>query len=172
MKNKGISLITLIVTIVVMLILIGVVGVYSFDTVNQGNESKDKREFVNVREFVLSKQAKIIAETDDIDTKYEDLVLNSELAYLVCENKLTDSEINNIVDVNLADIDLKYKYLYFQSEEKLFEDLDFTEGNLTVQDVRNDYIINFYTGTIIALTDNGVNVEGLIKGLGEILSEI
>ena len=40
-----------------------------------------------------------------------------------------------------------------------------------MQDVKNDYIINFYSGTIICITEENFKVEGLIKGLGEFLAE-
>ena len=98
-------------------------------------------------------------------------MLNTELIYLLCDGKLTSTEINNIVDVNSTDIDNKYKYYYFQAEDKVFEKTKFTSGDVTIQDVKNDYIINFYTGTIICISDGSFKVEGLIKGLGEILLE-
>jgi hypothetical protein len=36
--------------------------------------------------------------------------------------------------------------------------------------VKNDYIINFYTGTVIGFAENSYKVDGLIKGLSEIVS--
>lgn len=168
-KNKGISLISLVVTIVVMLILIGIVGVYSLDTIKESHEAVAERELISVREYVLRQQIRIIDGEFSIDTdKYSNIVLTSELVYLLGSGKLTDTEINNIIEVNSADIDKNYKYYYFQSENKYFEDSEFSNDNLTFQDVKNDYIINFYTGTIICLSDEFFKVDGIVKGLSEI----
>lgn len=173
-NNKGISLITLIVTIMVMLILIGVVGTYSLDTIKKANEASLEREFANVREYVLRHKSSIELGTFDMESsKYPELVMAPELAYLFLlgDGKLLQDEVNNIVDVNLADIDAKYKYYFFQADSKCFEDPELSSSNLNVQDVKNDYVINFASGTIICVAEDNFKVEGLIKGLGEFLAE-
>ncbi len=171
-SENGISLITLVVTIMVMLILIGVVGKYSLDTIDESRDSVNTREIANVREYVLGQQMRLIGGEFEFDSSYSNKILTPDLAYVICSGKLTENEINNMIDVNAANIDIKYKYFYLPVSEKLFESTKFSGGNITVQDVANDYIVNFYTGTFICLTNETAKVEGIIKGLGEILIEI
>ena len=171
-NNKGISLITLIVTIMVMLILIGVVGTYSLETIMEANEAVAEREFANVRDFVLKQQTDIQTEKFDMNSsKYPELIISPELTFLLCDGRLTSTELGNIADVNTSEIDAKYKYYYFQADSKSFEDSELTNNGITVQDVQNDYIINFYSGTIICVTCEYFKVEGIVKGLGEFLLE-
>ena len=139
-SEMGISLITLVVTIMVMLILIGVVGTYTLETINESRESVTDREIANVREYVLGQQMLLYNDEYEMDSAYEDYILSSELAYVVCNSKLSENDINNIVDVNSADIDIKYKYFYMPASEKIFENKKFSANNITVQDVENDYI--------------------------------
>lgn len=169
MKNQnGISMITLVVTMVVMLILIGIVGNYSLENINKSNEAVSEAEFASVRDFALNMQTKILLEDYKFDTS--EIQLTNELLYLLAEEELSTVELNNIVDVNSSNLPAECKYYFFSCDKKLFEDLDFTEGNITIQDVKNDYIINFYTGTVIAFGESGCKVDGLIKGLSEVLS--
>ena len=170
MKNqKGISMITLVVTMVVMLILIGVVGKYSLENINKSNKAVSEAEFASVRDFTLNMQMKMLLE-DDYVFDGSDLQLTSELLYLLAEDELSTVEMNNIIDVNSSDLPDECKYYFISSDKKMFEDLEFTKGNITIQDVKNDYIINFYTATVIAFGETGCKVDGLIKGLSEILS--
>lgn len=172
-KQKGISLITLVVTIMVILILIGVVGKYSLENIRESTNAVMDSEFVNIRDFVLNVQNQMLIGDFEIDlNKYPDIVLSNELLYIIAKGKLQNTEINNIVDVNSADIDDNYKYYYFQAESTdYFETRTFSKNNIRVQDVKYDYIINFYTGTVIGVYDESVKVDGLIKGLGEIVAE-
>ena len=174
MNNKsGISLITLVVTIMVMLILIGIVGKYSLENIQEATNAVMQSEFSNIRDFTLNIQNQMLIGEFEIElNKYPDIVLSNELLYIIAKDKLQNIEINNIVDVNSADIDDDYKYYFFQAESTdYFETRTFSKDNIRVQDVKYDYIINFYTGTVIALYDDTVKVEGLIKGLGEIVAE-
>lgn len=172
MKNqKGISLITLVVTMVVMLILIGVVGSYSLENIEKANEAIAESEFSNVRDFVLNMQSKIILD-DDYEFETKDIGMSNELLYLLADDYLSSVELSNIVDVNASNLDSKYKYYYISAEKKLFEDKAFTKGNITIQGVKSDYIVNFYTGTVIAFSESSYKVDGLIKGLSEIVSQI
>lgn len=166
-NQKGISLITLVVTMIVMIILIGVVGNYSLENIKKSNDAISAAEFANVREFTLKMQTNILAEDYKLDTRK--ISLSNDLLYLLVGESLSVTDLNNIVDVNSADIPAECKYYYIPAEEKLFEDRKFTDGNITVQDVKNDYIINFYTATIICIQEDTCKVEGLIKGLGEIV---
>lgn len=169
MKNqKGISLITLVVTMVVMVILIGVVGSYSLENISKSNEAVSEMEFAQVRDFALNMQTKILLEDRKINGS--EILLTNELLYLLAEDHLTSVELNNIIDVNSANLPDEKKYHFISYEQKLFEDLEFTDGNITIQDVKNDYIINFYTGTVIAFGENSCKVDGLIMGLSEVLA--
>lgn len=169
MKNqKGISLITLVVTMVVMIILIGVVGTYSLENINKSNEAVSEMEFAQVRDFTINMQTRILLEDYEFDTT--EIGLTNELLYLLAEDHLSNVELNNIVDVNASNLPDERKYYFISYEQKLFEDMDFTEGNITVQDVKSDYIINFYTGTVIAFREDKCKVDGLIMGLSEIMA--
>ena len=169
MKNqKGISLITLVVTMVVMVILIGVVGTYSLENINKSNEAVFEMEFSQVREFVLNMQSKILLEDHKFDTT--EIGLTNELLYLLAEDHLSNVELNNIVDVNASNLSEDRKYYFISFEQELFEDYEFTKGNITVQDVKSDYIVNFYTGTVIAFREDKCKVDGLIMGLSEIIA--
>ena len=169
-KDRGISLITLVVTIIVMIILVGIVGVYSIDTIKNGHKAVAKRELENVRDFVIRQCIRMGSNEFDINLeKYPEIELSSEKIYALSEGKLNNQEISNIISVNSADdLDNKYKYYYLQADKKYFEDEEFSNSDITVRDVKNDYIINFYTGTIICITDGYFDVDGIIKGVDEI----
>lgn len=173
MKNdKGVSLIMLAVTIVVMMILIGVVGVNSFDTINKGHSAAAEREFTSVREYVVKQQIRVETGEFSIDKiKYPDVILTPDLANLLLGGFLTETEINSISDVNdeANHVDDEYLYYYLQADNKYFEDRQFMKGSTTIQDVKNDYIVNFGIGTVICVTEGDQKVEGLVKNLEEII---
>ncbi len=172
-SNRGISLITLVVTIMVMLILIGVVGKYSLENIQKATDAVMENEFASIRNFTMNVQNQMYVGEFNIElNNYSDIVLGNELLHIIANGKLQPSEINNISDVNSADIDDNYKYYFFQAESMdYFETTTFSKGNVVIPDVKYDYIINFYTGTIIGLYEEGAKVDGLIKGLGEIVAE-
>ncbi len=174
MNNRGISLITLVVTIMVMLILIGVVGNYSLENIQRATESVKENEFASIRDFTFNVQNQILAEEFEIELdEYPDIVLNQEVLAVIGAGKLNATEQSNISDVNSAEISDNYKYYYFQAEStNYFENKKFSDDNISVHDVKYDYIINFYTGTVIALYEDYAKIDGLIKGLGEIVAEI
>ena len=165
-SQNGISLITLVVTMVVMMILVGIVGKYSLENIEKSNKAISESEFANVRDFTLNMQTKILAEEYEFDTNQ--IELSNELLYLLADECLSSVELSNIVDVNSSDLPASCKYYYISADKEMFEDKNFTKGNINIQDVKNDYIINFYTGTIIAFSENSYKVDGLIKGLSEI----
>ena len=169
-SQKGISLITLVVTMVVMMILVGVVGKYSLENIEKSNHAISESEFANVRDFTLNMQTKILVEEYEFDTSQ--IEMSTELLYILADESLSSVELSNIVDVNSSDVPAMCKYYYIPADKKMFEDKNFTKGNINIQDVKNDCIINFYTGTVIAFSENSYKVEGLIKGLNEIISLI
>lgn len=172
-NNQGISLITLIITIVVMLILIGVVGKNSIESIEESRNAVSSKEISDVNSYVLSLQGKIIAGDFNINlVDYPEIILNADLVYTLAYDKLTNIEINNILDVNNSTLSDNYKYYYFPASKRLFESDKFSQGGMTLQDIKGDYIINFYTGTVILLTEDNAQVTGLIKGLEEISAEV
>lgn len=173
-NNKGITLLTLVVTIVIMVIMIGIVGYYTTTSIKNSYTATDKKELYNIIEYVSTQKTKILAYEVDIN----DLLKSSGDLVISLENieknasGLNKSVIDTIVEVNVSDLDDNYKYLYVTAEK--LNNLKLSESGITVNDVKNDYIINFYTGTIIGLYDSGKKVEisGNVKGLNDIINEI
>ncbi len=172
-KNSGVSLISLIVTIIVMIILIGIVGLYSMDTIKKGHEAVNKRELENVRDYTIRQKIRMDDDKFDVNlTKYPKIKLTSEMIYTLTDGKLTNQETSDIVSVNSSDLEDKYKYHYLQASEKYFEDSDFSNDDISVKDVKKDYIINFYIPTVICISDDAFAIDGIIKGVDEIKLEI
>ena len=86
------------------------------------------------------------------------------------ENILTANQINKILEVNISTLNANYKYHYIDSEK--LADKVFSGGKVNVKDAKNNYIINFYTGTIIALYDSKSEISGTVKGLTDILLDV
>lgn len=174
MKNdKGVSLITLIVTILVMLILLVVVAKYSFDNIVEANKAVDIREVADVREFVLDRQIRI--NDDDVKellSNYSSLVLTDADAHKLLDDKLSDEDIASIIEVNASDLESRYKYFYLPKSGKYFDDYDFSANGIKVKDVKNDYIVNFYTGTVINLSKDNFMMDGMVKDLTRIKNDI
>lgn len=167
MKNeKGVTLMTLVITIVIMVILISVAGFYSIDSIKNSYTANEEKEMADVVEYTTTLKTYLLIEEFSLS---EDTVLSiDELeAY---ENILTDTQINNIIEVNISTLDHNYKYHYIDAEK--LKDKDFSNGKINVKDARNKYIINFYTGTIIGLFEERSIVSGIVKGLSDITMEI
>ena len=172
-NNKGVSLITLVVTIMVMLILLVVVGKYSFDNIVEANKAVDIREVADVREFVLDRQIRI--NDDDVIellSNYSTLVLTAEDTHKFLDGKISDDDIASIIEVNTSDLESRYKYFYLPKSGKYFDDYEFSANGIKIKDVKNDYIVNFYTGTVINLSKDNFMMDGMIKGLTRIQSDI
>lgn len=171
-NNKGITIMSLIITIVVMLILISIVGYFSIDSIKNTHMANDKKEMADIVQYVAAKKTKLLINEFDVEDEYADSVITSESLYLIASG-LDEDIANKIIEVNTADnLDYNYKYIYipagrFNAQSAINEDI-------VVRDVKNNYIINFYTGTIIGLYDNGERFEisGSIKSLSEILNDI
>ena len=174
MKNeKGVSLITLVVTILVMLILLVVVAKYSFDNIVEANKAVAVREVANVREFVLDKQIRI--NDDDVIellSNFSSLVLTDADAHKFLDDKISEEDIANIIEVNASSLEARYKYFYLPKSGKYFEDYEFSADGIKVKDVKNDYIVNFYTGIVINLSKDNFMMDGMIKDLTRIQSDI
>lgn len=173
-NNKGITLLTLVITIVIMVIMIGIVGYYTTTNIKNSYTATEKKELFNIIEYVSTQKAKILAyevDINDLLNSSGDLVISLEdlEKYATGLNK---SEIDTMVEVNVSELEDNYKYLHITAEK--LNNLKLSESGITVNDVKNDYIINFYTGTIIGLYDSGKRVEisGSIKGINDIINQI
>ena len=176
-NNKGITMMTLVITIVTMVILISIVGYFSIESINNSHISNEKKEMADVLEYVLVRKAKLLNNEFDVEEKYGDIsgkapIVTEELLELVARN-LEETGKNNIIEVNQNSIfPDEYKYIYITADKLNNEALS-TEYTV-IRDVKNNYIINFYTGTVIGLYDNGERIEssGIIKGIAEIESTL
>ena len=171
-NNKGITLMTLIVTIVVMIILISIVGYFSMDSVINSHIANDKKEFADIVQYVATRKAELLIDEFDVSEKYPNSVVTAEALYLFARG-LGEDELNKIIEVNEAEnLSNNYKYIYITSENLNNESI--SSENIVIKDAKNNYIINFFTGTVIGLYENGEKVEtsGSIKSLNEILDAI
>lgn len=176
-NNKGVTMMTLVITIVVMIILISVTGYYSIDSIKNSYISREKNELSDIVEYVSVKKAKLLIDEMDVNEEFNDAsgqspVINIEELYLLASG-LTETELNRIIEVNTyEDLTDNYKYLYITAD--MLNEQSFSTSDIVVKDVRNNYIINFYTGTVIALYDSGkrVEVSGIVKGLNDIIIEM
>ena len=171
-NNTGVSLMSLIITVVVMVVLISIVGYFSLDSVKNSYTANEKKELSDVVQYVSVRKAKLLVDEFDVKEKYKDAILTEESIYLLAKG-LSESELALLVEVNNSShLDDNYKYFYITAEN-LNRELASTEA-LIIKDVKNNYIINFFTGTIIGLYDNGnrAEISGSIKGLADIMNDL
>ena len=168
-KNWGVTLINLVVMIAIMLVLISITGYYSLGNVRNSYIAKQKREFANVVDYVSVLRAKLINEEFEISP---DLTPITSEALVVVGKPLSDTAINAIEEVNAAEaLNRNYKYYYLTPE--IINNKSYSGGFVTVKSVKNRYIVNYYTGTVIALYDDDTcEISGLVKGLIALLNEI
>ena len=169
MKNSnGVTMMNLVITIVVMIILISVSGYYSIDSIKNAYTSRQKREFASVVDYTATLKAKMLV--DEFSPSNETIISVDTLTTIA--TGLSETSTNKIIAVNESDIlSAKYKYHYITPEK--LQDTSFSNDFATVRDAENNYIINFYTGTVIGLYDQGKRVEisGIVKGTSDITLE-
>lgn len=156
----------LVITIVVMIILISVSGYYSLDSVKNSYIANQKRELSDVVDYTTVLKAKLL--TEEFTLTEETVATNEKLSLI--ENIISSTQLNHIIEVNISTLSPMYKYHYITSD--VLSDKSFSNSDINVKDAKYDYIINFYTGTIIAIYDSSTEVSGIVKGLADILSEI
>ena len=168
-KNSGVTLINLVVMIALMLVLISITGYYSLGNVKNSYIARQKREFANVVEYVSLLRAKLINEEFEISP---DLTPISSEALVVVGKPLSDTAINAIEEVNAAEaLNRNYKYYYLTPE--IIGNKTYSDGFITVKSAKNRYIVNYFTGTVIAFYDDeSCEISGLVKGLTSILNEL
>ena len=171
-NNKGITLMSLVITIVIMVVLISIVGYFSLDSIKNSYIANQKKELADVVQYVGSRKTKMLLDEFDVSEKFDGTVLTSEGLYLVAKG-LLETDKNTILEVNASEyITDNQKYLYITADKLNAESL-VTDG-VVVKDVKNNYIINFFTGTIIGIYENGERVEisGQVKNLPTIMAEM
>ena len=165
-REHGITIMNLVITIIVMIILISVAGYYSIDSIKNSYISNQKKEMSDVVEYTSVLKTRLLM--DEL-TLSEDTVATEEMLHLV-EDFLSSTQINHIIEVNISTLSPKYKYHYITAEK--LADKSFSNSEISVKDAKSNYIINFYTGTVIAIYDSSCEVSGIVKGLADILVEI
>lgn len=165
-NENGVTIMNLVITIIIMIILISIAGYYSLDSIQNSYTANEKKELASVVEFASVLKTHLLLEEFALT---EDTVVSQDTLYTY-ENKIADSVINKILEVNLSTLDANYKFHYINAEK--IADKTFSGGKINVKDVQNDYIINFYTGTVIGLYDSKCEISGIVKGLTDILLEV
>ena len=166
MNKSGVTFINLVVMITVMIILISVAGYYSLDGIKNSYTARRKKELSNVVEYVSVLRAKLL--NDEFEVKQEPI---DPSALLLVAEPLSEASLNAIIDVNSFEkLDKNYKYVYVKNIE--LGNKEYSDGDIVVKDAKYNYIINFFTGTVIALyEDSNYEVSGVVKDLSTILSE-
>lgn len=165
-KESGITIMNLVITIIVMIILISVAGYYSIDSIKNSYISNQKKEMADVVEFTSVLKTKLLMDEFILT---DETVVTEEMLHLI-EDFLSSTQINHIIEVNISTLSPKYKYHYVTA--KNLGDKEFSDFEINVKDAQYDYIINFYTGTVIAIYDSSCEVSGIVKGLADVLTEI
>lgn len=174
-NNKGVTLMSLVVAIVVMGVLITIVGVFSIDSIRNSYSATEKKELADIAQYVAIKKINLLNKEfniNDFSNDGQSPVITTEALYLLVTD-LEEEDFNKIIEVNTSDyLEDNYKYVYITADS--FNNEKISTSDIVVDDVKNNYIINFYTGTVIGLYDNGERAEisGSIKGLNDILSDI
>ena len=176
-NNRGVTMMTLVITIVVMVVLISVAGFYSLDNIENTYIANQKKELSDVVEYVSVKKAKLLIDKMDVNEEFgEDdgtsPIVNINNLYDIASG-LTERQLNNIIDVNSSEyLPDNYKYVYISAEK--LNSKSIAKDDIVIKDAKNDYIVNFFTGTVIALYDSGkkVEVSGIVKGLNDIINEM
>ncbi|MCR5422974.1 MAG: hypothetical protein K6E74_04980 [Bacilli bacterium] len=170
MKNtkSGVTLINLVVMIIIMIVLISITGYYSLENVKNGYYARQKKEFANVVDYVSILRAKLLIGEFDVPL----LEPISDEALMTLASFLSPNVLTAIIDVNSSDmIEKQYKYFYITPVQ--LADKKYSDGNINVKEAKYNYIVNFYTGTVIALyEDEDYEIFGIVKGLPAILNDL
>ncbi len=171
--KKGVSLITLIVTIIVIIILAGIAVFSSLDTIEQSQEVKSEAEFEDVCTFVRSISTRVEAglfSINSLSSATPDTV--EEISLFRAED---DAEVakalNDIQGFNNSGRPARFMYYYVTGKQiendniPGLENLTNTEESFLVTNkVENNYLINFYYGTVIAkVSQTKTRISGQVK---------
>ena len=179
--KKGISLISLIITIIVMIILASITIFSSFNTVGESQDLKKKTEFNDVSTFVQEIGAKASAGLINLDLIEVASSTDSTKIHIATTDEISElvpaEDQMNVSSANTSDRSANRKYYYvtgkeIQSGSILGVTID-SEGN-SINDieksftipkkVENNYIINFYYGTVATkISDDITLIHGQVK---------
>ena len=177
--KKGITLISLIITIVVILILASITVFSSLNTIDESQELKKEVEFESVCTFVRSISSKAEADLIQLNLTSATLITDTTKLneFLTSSGELSAEEIQKInTDNDRYRQENTPQYGYHYIEGKYIENdnipglenVSSIDRSLsTPNKVENNYIINFYTGTVIAkVSESNTLVRGKILGDG------
>lgn len=168
--NKGVSLITLIITIIVIIILSSIAVFNSLDTVDDANIVKKEKEYNDVCTFVRGISAKAEAGKFDLNLTKDTLATDDQINgfFIYGEDiDLTSGDTIKISQMNVSirddGVNPNYGYHYITGKQ-IENGIAGVDASSKLENVKNDYIINFYYGVVIAkISDEKVNVTGVIK---------
>lgn len=165
--NKGISLISLIITIIVIIILASITIFNSLSTIDQAQVVKLEKEFNDVCDFVRTISTQVEAGMLELNLSGDTLATAEHLQDIYVdspETEFTAEEQNNIHSLNQSGRNPKYGYHYITGKqiENGIPGLESISSNL--EDVKNNYIINFYYGTVVAkISDDKTCISGRVR---------
>lgn len=168
--NRGVSLISLIITIVAVIILASVTIFNSLDTIDDAQIAKMQKEFNDVADFVRTVSSKAEADLIDLSLSYDTLATEAQLASFYvddAESEFTAEAQNKIKALNDSVIEsgknAKYGY-HFVTGKQIENGISGIDINSNLEGVENNYIINFYYGTVVAkISPNQSIYVGTIK---------
>ena len=168
--KKGVSLISLIITIIVIIILATITIFNSLDTVDDSNIAVKEKEFEDVCAYVTNVSTKALGDLINLELTTETLATTNDIGKLFVYDKKTDfssGDTHKIENMNFlvtsGNRDPKYGY-HFITGKEIENGIDGDEVSSKLENVKNDYIINFYYGVVIAkISEDKVNVFGAIR---------
>lgn len=170
MNNKGVSLISLIITIIVMIILAGITVFNSLDTVDDAYLVKKEKEYNDVCTFVRDVSTKAEADMIKLSLTKDTLATEGQIGNVFIygvETDLSSGDVHKMNDMNEAirndEVDAKYGYHYVTGKQIEYG-IPGVDVSSKLENVENDYIINFYYGVVVAkISDTQTNVTGAVK---------
>lgn len=160
----------MIVTIIVIIILAGISIFNSLDTINQSQDVKSKTEFEDVYTFVNAVSIRAKAGKIDLNLRNDTLARADQLAnFYSPSGDFSAEEQNKIFSVNESMQNDPNKGYHFVKGRDIendvipgMENVRSIDKDLTTPNkVKNDYIINFYEGVVVArISPNETLVRG------------
>lgn len=166
LNNKGISLITLVITITVMIILASITVFNSFDLIEDSQVTKLEKEYNDVCTFVTNISTKAVADIIDLSLTESTLASTEQISEFfedTNENAIQIELMNQSITDPTEGVDPKYGYHYITGSQ-IENGIPGIEESSKLENVENDYIINFYYGVVVArISETKTNVMGAIR---------
>lgn len=165
--KKGVSLISLIITIVAIIILASITIFSSLSTVGEAQNVKMEKEFNDVCDFVRSISTKAEAGIIELNLSGDTLATEAQLATFYVdssESEFTAEEQQKIFSINESVRNPNYGYHYITGNQIENGIPGIEDVTPTLDGVVNNYIINFYYGTVVAKVSNTKTcISGKVK---------